>query len=298
MLKYIRRLGAPLALSAAFVAAACGGDARKGSDSALAQDSALSRDLQMANNADSATQPALQDVPAPVPAPEATTPARPATRPPAATRPRTSTPAKTPPAATKPAPATTASGNTVTPGSTGSEKSVGSIAAGTVMTLTSASKVCTNTNHVGDRMTATLSEAVSGSNGVSIPAGATVTLEVTKLSRSENAKDPIQMGFAVRSVTFNGRTYALDADVTSATVDRVRGATKSDDAKKVIGGAVAGAILGQIIGKNTKGTVIGAATGAAAGAAGAAATANYEGCVNQGGRITVKLNSAATVQAS
>jgi hypothetical protein len=44
------------------------------------------------------------------------------------------------------------------------------------------------------------------------------------------------------------------------------------------------------------GTVIGAATGAAGGAAAAAATANYEGCLNDGGRLTIRLNDATQVR--
>ena len=61
-------------------------------------------------------------------------------------------------------------------------------------------------------------------------------------------------------------------------------------------GAIAGAIAGKLIGKSTKATVIGGAAGAAAGAATAAATANYQGCIQSGGSIVVKLNSAATVR--
>ena len=62
-----------------------------------------------------------------------------------------------------------------------------------------------------------------------------------------------------------------------------------------IGGAAIGAIAGQILGKSTKATVIGGAVGAAAGAGAAAATANYEGCVNSGGKITATLNSSTQV---
>jgi uncharacterized membrane protein len=138
---------------------------------------------------------------------------------------------------------------------------------------------------------------VSGSNGAMIPAGATVNLTVTALKRSENANDAIVMEFAVNSVTYGGRTYPLDASVTSAAVDRIKDEPTSKDVQKVGVGAVAGAIAGRILGKSTKATVIGGAVGAAAGAATAAATANYQGCIQSGGSIVVKLNSAATVKA-
>jgi hypothetical protein len=293
MVEYIRRVGAPLALGMALIAGAC---RDKANDQALTQDTSLNRDLELANK-DTAAQPTLQDVPAastPTPAPAASNPAPRPSRP-TTTRPP-SRPAPSQPKAD--VPTKTASGNTETKGTTGSEGSVGMIAAGSSLNLRSQSKVCTNTNKVGDRFTATLAEAVSGSNGVTIPAGATAVLEVTSLKHSENVNDNIVMGFAVRSVTFGGKTYNVDADVSYAQVDKVRSSTKKDDAKKVIGGAVIGAIAGQVLGKDTKGTVIGAATGAAAGAAAAAATGDYQGCVNDGNRITIKLNQPLTVTAA
>jgi hypothetical protein len=288
MSKYIARLAAPLALSLALVASAC---SDKKSGDSLAQDTSLNRDLQMANQ-DTAV-PALQDVPATgapttsAPRAPARTAPRPSTRPPARTTPRPATPTTT----------TTASGNTVTKGSSGSERATGTIPAGSEIELTSNSRVCTNTHKVGQRFSATVSNTVTGSNGATIPAGATATVEITELNRSENANDPVKMGFRVVSVTFNGRTYAIDATTTYANVDRVRNQPKSKDVQKVAGGAVVGAILGQVLGKDTKGTVIGAAAGAAAGAGAAAATANYEGCVPSGGRLTITLDNSATVQA-
>jgi hypothetical protein len=295
MSKYIRRF-TPLALTVALGLAACSKGDNK--PDTLATDSALNRDLQMATG-DSAAQPQLKDVPAtPAPEPSTSNPtpttSRPrSTRP--ATRPTTTRPAPSPEPA---APPRTPSGNTVTTGEKAGGGNVGAVASGTSLTLASGSKVCTNTNKVGDRITATTTEAVTGSNGATIPAGATVVLEVTKLKRSENANDNIEMGFAVRTIQFGGNTYNVDADVTSASVERVRNSTKGNDAKKVIGGAVIGAVVGQVIGKDTKGTVIGAATGAAAGTAAAAATANYEGCVNDGGRIVIKLTSPLTIKAA
>ena len=297
MSKYIARIAGPLALSAALILSAC---VDKKSDT-LAEDTSLNRDLQMANQ-DTTAQPALQDVPTTgtpsTTAPVTSAPTRTATRPrssgtvvrtPPRTTPRTTTPSA-------PSTTTTASGNTVTKGSSGSEGRLGTIAAGSEISLSSNSRVCTNTHKVGQRFSATVSNTVTGSNGATIPAGATATVEITELSRSENANDRIQMGFRVVSVTFGGRTYPIDATTTYANVDRVRNQPKSKDVQKVVGGAAVGAIIGQVLGKDTKGTVIGAAAGAAAGTAAAAATANYEGCVPSGGRITITLDNSATVQ--
>jgi hypothetical protein len=300
MTKYIRRFGAPFAMMAALTASACSTKDSK-TDTSLTADSALTRDLQIAGR-DTSVQPQLQDVPAtppaetkPAPAPETRTPTRPV-----ATRPRPTPPPK--PAATTPsAPRTTPSGNTVTNNPTGSAAAsgggaVGTIPSGTDLSLRSNSRVCTNTYVVGQTFTASVANAVTGSNGATIPAGADVTLEVTQLKRSENANDKIIMEFAVKSISFGGKTYAITGTVADANVERVRNQPKSKDTQKVVGGAVIGAIAGQILGKNTKSTVIGAAAGAAAGAGAAAATANYEGCVPDGGAISISLTSPVQVR--
>ena len=116
----------------------------------------------------------------------------------------------------------------------------GMIAEGTTLNAHSSSKICTNTNQVGDHVTATLDGAVSGSNGASIPAGATINLTVTQLKRSENSRDNVVMEFAVNSVTFGGHTYPIEGSITSADVEKIRDEPKSKDIQKVGIGAAAG----------------------------------------------------------
>jgi hypothetical protein len=282
MVQYIPRLKASLLLSLALVAGAC-----SKSDNTAAADSALNKDIQLANR-DSAAQPALTDVPA-----ATTTNPAPSTSARTTTTTRTTT-TRTPTTTTR-QPTVTASGNTVTRTNAGTAARVGTIPAGATLNLASGSKICTNTNKVGERFSATVTDAVVGSNGAVIPAGATANIEVTELKRSENANDNVVMGFRVVSVSFGGHTYPVSATTSYAQVNKVKNQPKSKDVQKVVGGAAIGAIAGQILGKSTKATVIGGAVGAAAGAGAAAATANYEGCVNSGGRITATLNSSTQV---
>ena len=176
-------------------------------------------------------------------------------------------------------------------------QTLGEIPTGSLINLTSNDKVCTNTNKAGDRFTGTVTDAVVGSNGAVIPAGSKVVMQVTDLKRSGNSSQAIEMTFNVVSVSVNGTSYPLTADVQHVDVNQVRNSSTGKDAAKVAGGAVVGAIIGQIIGHNTKGTVIGAAAGAAAGTGVAMATAGYEGCVPTGGKISLKLTSPATVAA-
>jgi len=298
MTKYIRFAGAPFALAAALSLSACTAKDNK-SDNSLGQDTALSRDLQMAGR-DTTVQPQLKDVPA-TPAPEPAAPPAPAPK-------RTTTPREPERTATRPKPTpkpagpeVTASGNTVTR-NTGAAAAnagggaVGTIPSGTSLALKSNARVCTNTYTVGQTFTASLANSVSGSNGATIPAGADVTLEVTNLKRSENVNDKIVMEFAVKSVSFGGKTYPLSGTVANADIERVRNEPKGKDAQKVATGAVVGAIAGRIFGKSTKSTIIGAAAGAAAGGGVAAATSNFEGCVPEGGAIAIDLSAPLQVR--
>jgi hypothetical protein len=281
MAQYIPRFSASLALSLALFAGAC---SKK--DDTAAADSALNKDIQLANR-DTSAQPALTDVPAGTAAnaPSTTT-----------TTKTTTTTTKKPTTTTRtPTTSVTSSGNTVTRNNAGSAARIGTIPAGATLNLAAGSTVCTNTNHIGDRFNASVTNAIVGSNGAVIPAGATAVVEVTDLKRSENANDNVVMGFRVVSVNFGGHTYPISATTSYADVSKVKNQPKSKDVQKVIGGAAIGAIAGQILGKSTKATVIGGAVGAAAGAGAAAATANYEGCVNSGGRITATLNSSTQV---
>ncbi len=284
MREYIRPTRTLLALLCATTLAATACGEKKTSDTALTTDSTLSRDLAMAAR-DSTVEPQLKDVPAPppppavIPAPVRPKPRPAAPRPAPAPKPVPAPPVVTPAPAPKPA-----------------EPVTGIVPAGTTLAFTSNSKVCTNTNHVGDKFTADLSQSVPASNGVSIPAGAVGTFEVTESKTAKNSNDQTYLKVRLISVQYGGKTYAVESTLESASTTRVRGASTSTDAKKVAGGAVIGAIIGQIIGKDTKGTVIGAAAGAAAGTAAAAATADFETCVNGGGSLVVKLDSPATVR--
>ncbi|HEV7388778.1 MAG TPA: hypothetical protein VGN73_09210 [Gemmatimonadaceae bacterium] len=293
MVQYIPRLNATLALSFALFVGACA----KTDTNTAAADSALNKDIQLANR-DTAAQPALTDVPASstAPAPVAVAPKPTTSRPSTSTSRPTSRPSTSTSGASRPTTSVTASGNTVTRTAAGSGRQVGTIPAGSTLNLASNDRICTNTNKVGQRFNATVTNAITGSNGAVIPEGATATVEVTELKRSENVNDNVVMGFRVVAVSFGGHTYPVSATTSYAQVDRVKNQPKSKDVQKVAGGAAIGAIAGQILGKSTKSTIIGGAIGAAAGAGAAATTSNYEGCVSSGGKITATLNSSTQVQ--
>ncbi|HZS58162.1 MAG TPA: hypothetical protein VFA43_02755 [Gemmatimonadaceae bacterium] len=171
------------------------------------------------------------------------------------------------------------------------------IPVGTTMSLTSNQKICTNTNHVGDTFTANLANAVSTSTGGTVPAGATVMLGVTQVKPSDNVAQHGQIGIQVDSLNVNGRSYPLDADIVSVKTTKVRATSMGQEATKTGIGTAAGALIGGIIGRSAKTALIGAAAGTAAGAGTAYATTKYDFCIPQGGAITTKLSSPATIHA-
>lgn len=272
----------------------------------LAQDTSLVRDLALAN-ADTASKPELRDVPVttepqpavsePEPAPvtrRVTTPVRRAT-----TTRRAPAPAPKPVAAAPvPTVRTTESGNTERVTESGSEGRLGVVSTGSEISLAANQRICTNTNSVGDHFTAQIANPVMGANGTVIPVGATAVVEITSLHRSEKAGEEIEIGLRVQSIAYGGKTYPVSSETTYAQVDKVKAQSSGETARKVATGAAIGAVIGQILGRKTKSTVIGAGAGAAAGAVIANRNADYDGCVPDGGRITIRLTEPLTIQAS
>jgi hypothetical protein len=278
-MKYTRITAVSLAI-ATMTLAACSGESSKTDSTALKSDSALAANLALAGS-DSAAKVSLGDTAqggGTTKAPPVKTASRPKTKAPTTTP----APVKTTPAPTKTAPAPAG-------------PTSGTVAAGTTISLASNQRICTDSSKVGDNVTAETTEAISGTNGVAIPAGATVNMTVTTLKRSENVNDKIVMEFRVNSIAWGGKTYPVEASIESADVTKVRDQPKSKDVQKVAVGAAAGAIAGKILGKSTKATVIGGAAGAAVGAATAATTANYQGCIAKSARITVKLDAPLSI---
>lgn len=172
----------------------------------------------------------------------------------------------------------------------------GTIAGGSTLSVAMGSRICTNTHRAGDRVTATLASSITGTNGAVIPAGAAVTLRVTESARGENGKEGVRLAFEPVSVTFGGSTYAVSGNASVAGLETVRSQTTGDQAKKVAVGAAVGALAGQLLGKKTKSTVAGAAVGAAAGGVIAAGSADWNGCLAEGGTVTVTLSGPVTVR--
>jgi len=119
---------------------------------------------------------------------------------PATTTQPTNTPAATPPAAA-PAPAPPPAPVAKT----------GNIGPGTTIELSSGSRVCSTSSSEGEKFTTTTVSAVSGSNGVSLPAGTQVILSVVM------EKAPVYIGAKGVSMDVGGKTIPIAGSATAHT---------------------------------------------------------------------------------
>jgi hypothetical protein len=277
--------------------AGCRDRAATPDNSALSTDSALARDIALAQRNDAgplifndapvgAAASASPATGAPTPRREPPRASAPAPRP----APRRDTPApvsRTP----TPAPAPAAESPAASPG-----PARGIIGAGTRLGMTTNGRVCAATALAGDKFTATVTSATTGTNGAVIPAGSTVVIEVASVDRA----DPIEAShitFRVRSIDVDGVARSADGDVaTLGALEPVQSAA-GNEKTKVIGGAVAGAILGRILGGSTKATVIGGAAGAAAGTVMAKRGQTTDACLPNGAPLRLTLSRDVIVPA-
>ena len=246
-------------------------------------DADLARDLQLATA--QPAQPALNDAPLDAPTPEPVSTPRPSRTPTPRQATRTPRAPVPSPRAESPRPRAAVE-ESPEPRAAVQPARFRGILAGTSFGVTTKAPVCTNARP-GDKYVATVTSAVVGEDGATIPLGSTVVLEVASVTVGDSPESS-QITLRVRSVVVEGSAHAVDGSAAVASgLERGPAAASGSDKKKVIGGAIAGAVIGQVLGRDTRSTVIGAAAGAGAGSVAAAATRKYHACLPAGGSVRV-----------
>jgi hypothetical protein len=171
------------------------------------------------------------------------------------------------------------------------------LAHGTTIDVTTSRTITSRSDEAGQSLMTTVDADVKNSSGrVVIPAGSTVELVITEISpaKSKSAQDGT-LTLRVADVTVAGKSYPLDAEVTSVSHTlKGRGVT-AGEVEKTAAGAAIGAVAGRVIGGNAKGTIIGAVVGGAGGAVVANETASRDVVVNAGSPIELTLTGPLTV---
>jgi hypothetical protein len=198
-------------------------------------------------------------------------------------------------ACSKPASESGAKGGT---SGSAASSSTRSLAAGTTIEATTQRTISSRSDKAGESFTAGVTSDVKDSKGrVVIPAGATLNLSITQLEpASDKSKADGKITVVVSSVTIDGKTTPIDADITSMAHTLKGQGVGAGEVEKTAAGAVVGGIVGRVVGGNAKGTVIGAVIGGAAGAAVAVQSANRDVVVVAGTPIVVTLGSPLSIK--
>lgn len=139
-------------------------------------------------------------------------------------------------------------------------RSGATVPAGSVLNVRLNEKISTEDARSGDSWSGTVTNDVVVDNRVMIPAGSPVTGVVQSAAQGTH-DSRAEIDLALRRVTVNGDTRAINADTEPIVADSHR-------AKKIgaiVGGAAAGALLGKAIAGHNHGTLIGGIVGGAAG---------------------------------
>ncbi len=161
---------------------------------------------------------------------------------------------------------------------------------GTVLPLTLASAVASDSSQIEDAVHATLREDVPLEGGFVLPAGTALVGRVTDVERSGRVKGRARVAFRFTMLTYEGDEY----DIRTQAIERVAAATKSEDATTIGIGAGAGAALGAIFGGGS-GAAKGAAIGAATGTGAVLATPGEEVQLAAGEAVETRLTSVLPV---
>jgi len=140
----------------------------------------------------------------------------------------------------------------------------------------------------GDRFVVTLGHEVTSPDGLLLPQGTPVLVELARVDSTTG-----EFAFRLRGMQVQGDFIPAEGTVrvSDASVTERKVSKGGSDQGRVVTGAIIGGILGRVMGGGTRGAVIGAAGGAAAGTIAAARNTTTERCMAAGATITVTLST-------
>jgi hypothetical protein len=189
----------------------------------------------------------------------------------------------------------TASGEISTPATPATART---LPTGTLMDATLNQQLGTQSSHVGDTFSATVTNAVIARSGrVTVPSGARIWGHVTGVTPATNAAQTAALVLDFDSLTFNGEQYPFAARITATNLDTQRGTSTSDVVKSAGVGAVAGGVLGAIIGGAERDKVLlGAGLGAVAGTAISLGRSSENAVLPSGSQLSVQTTQSVALR--
>ena len=184
-----------------------------------------------------------------------------------------------------------------TPAATAAPATGASLPEGSTIQVRLDDSLGTDRNKAGDRFTATVSQAITATNGATVvPVGAKVHGTITGLDDSDRAGDNAYIRLDFDRLSIGGRDYAFDADVVATAVE-TRGDSRGETLEKAGIGAAAGAVLGAVVGDaDLKNIVLGAAIGAAAGTVISLGSGDVEAVLPAGSEMTLRSTELVSLR--
>ena len=161
------------------------------------------------------------------------------------------------------------------------------VPAGTVIRVRLNDAIGSKTAQAGQTFTGSVMDPIVVGGRTLIPAGATVSGEVTNAKSAGRFKGAAELAITIRSVTVGGVPHTLAA----STVSQTSTGKGKRSAALIGGGGGAGALIGGLAGGG-KGALIGALAGAGAGTAGAGLTGNREITLPAESAVSFKLTQS------
>jgi hypothetical protein len=165
-----------------------------------------------------------------------------------------------------------------------------SLPSGTTLDVKLDQEIGTKTSKVGDSFSATVTTAVTATNGtVAVPAGSKVYGKVTGLDNSDRVGEAAAIRIDFERIVVNGTTHPLYAKVTATNLETRGADTRDETIKKAGVGAAAGAGVGGILsGGDLDKILLGGALGAAAGTVISLGMGDVEGVLPAGTNLTLQ----------
>jgi YmgG-like glycine-zipper protein len=190
----------------------------------------------------------------------------------------------------------TAGGDVATPSAT--PVNARTLPAGATMNLALDQQLGTESSHVGDTFSATTIDPVIAQNGrTTVPAGAKVWGHVSGVTRANNATETAALVLDFDSLTFNGRRYPFEANITATNLQKQGGSSTNETLKNAAIGAAAGAVLGAVLtGADRDKILLGAGVGAVAGTAISLGKGGENGVLPAGSRLSVQTTQSVALR--
>lgn len=165
------------------------------------------------------------------------------------------------------------------------------VPSGTSLDVTLATRISSETAHVGDSWSGTIGNGTSVDGRNVIPAGSRASGTVSGVTAAHKGNRAM-LDLQLNSISVGNHDYR----VRGATEAVIAGSPRARNLGAIAASTVAGAIIGHAVGGDTKGTVIGGVIGGGVATGVVAKSSGYQVVLKEGTALTFTTNEAVAVR--